>query len=74
MKLYSIFITIKTLYKTAKIMLFSNYTVNLIQEIQNVNGIVMKWGDKENRIAIIALHKFGNDNSIIKILQPLGIS
>ena len=35
----------------------------------------MEWGDKENRIAVIALYKVGkNPSEIFKILKPLGIS
>jgi transposase len=35
----------------------------------------MEWGDKENRIAVIALHKVGMEpNAIVKTLHTLGIS
>jgi transposase len=35
----------------------------------------MEWGDKENRIAVIALHKVGMEpNAIFKTLHTLGIS
>ena len=35
----------------------------------------MEWSDKENRIAVIALHKVGMEPSkIFKSLQRLGIS
>jgi hypothetical protein len=35
--------------------------------------IKMEWGDKENRIAVIALHKVGMEpNAIFKTLHTLG--
>jgi len=35
----------------------------------------MKWGFKENRVAVIALHKCGkSDSQIFKLLKPLKIS
>lgn len=35
----------------------------------------MEWGDKQNRIAVVALHKCGFEKSdIFKTLKPLGIS
>ena len=35
----------------------------------------MEWGDKENRIAVIALHKVGMEpNTIFETLHSLGIS
>jgi len=35
----------------------------------------MEWGFKENRVAVIALHKYGkSDSQIFKLLKPLKIS
>jgi hypothetical protein len=35
----------------------------------------MEWGFKENRVAVIALHKCGkSDSQIFKLLKPLKIS
>jgi hypothetical protein len=34
----------------------------------------MEWGFKENRVAVIALHKWGkSDSQIFKLLKPLKI-
>jgi len=35
----------------------------------------MEWGFKENRVAVVALHKCGkSDSQIFKLLKPLKIS
>jgi hypothetical protein len=38
-------------------------------------SVIMKWGFKENRVAVIALHKCGkSDSQIFELLKPLKIS
>ena len=38
-------------------------------------GLDMQWGFKENRVAVIGLHKCGkSDSHIFKLLKPLKIS
>jgi len=43
-------------------------------ECRKNNFINMEWGFKENRVAVIALHKCGkSDSQIFKLLKPLKI-
>lgn len=54
---------------------FIVYTCSLQNILKIYSVFTMDWGDKENRVAVIALHKCGFEKSaIFKTLQPLGIS
>ena len=45
------------------------------QSVHVSRSVNMEWGFKENRVAVIALHKCGkSDSQIFELLKPLKIS